>query len=260
MGNFFEDVIQPDPRCHSTQPISDPALLEPNTRAAVQAIIADAATNEMTLMIFETYRSQERQALLFSQGVTQLKTVGVHHYGLACDLVKSVNGEPNWKGDFSLIGHLAQAHGLVWGGDWGRPDLPHSFRDYPHVQRCSVADQARLFRGEWYPNDTYNPYGDAGAASGGNGAGAVSGSNGAGAVSGSNAGALVYRLANPVMTGDKVRQIQQALTAAGFDTGVADGEFGPQTQTAVIAFQNSKGLPADGTVGPTTAAALGVQL
>src|SRR5579859_5406752 len=157
MGNFFEDVIQPDSRFHSTQPINDPALLEPTTRAAVEAIIADAAANGMALMIFETYRSQERQALLYSQHVTQLKNVGVHHYGLACDLVKSINGEPNWKGDFSLIGQLAQAHGLVWGGDWGRPDLPHSFRDYPHVQRCSIADQAQLFRGEWYPGDNYSP-------------------------------------------------------------------------------------------------------
>src|SRR6266481_1353691 len=157
MGNFFEDVIQPDPRFHSTQPINDPALLEPNTRAAVEAIVADAAANGGALMIFEPYRSQERQALPYSQHVTQLKNVGVHHYGLACDWVKSINGEPNWKGDFSIIGQLAQAHRLVWGGDLGRPDLPHSFRDYPHVQRCSVADQAQLFRGKWYPADNYSP-------------------------------------------------------------------------------------------------------
>src|SRR5581483_2966652 len=157
MGSFFEDVIKPDPRFSFTKPINDPALLEPRTRAAVEAIIADAAANGMALMIFETYRSQARQALLFNQHVTQLQTVGVHHYGLACDLVKSVNGEASWKGDFSLIGQLAQAQALVWGGDWGRPDIPHSFRDYPHVQRCSIADQAKLFRGEWYPDDNYSP-------------------------------------------------------------------------------------------------------
>jgi hypothetical protein len=33
-------------------------------------------------MIFETYRSQERQQVLFEQGATQLRTVGVHHHGL----------------------------------------------------------------------------------------------------------------------------------------------------------------------------------
>ncbi|HEV3038755.1 MAG TPA: M15 family metallopeptidase [Candidatus Angelobacter sp.] len=158
MGNFFEGVIQQDSRFHSMQPVNDPMLLEPKTRAAVDAIIADAAAHGVALMIFETYRSQERQALLYSQHVTQLKTVGVHHYGLACDLVKRVNGEPSWKGDFSLIGQLAKGYGLIWGGDWGRPDIPHSFRDYPHVQRCSIIDQAKLFRGEWYPDDQYDPY------------------------------------------------------------------------------------------------------
>ena len=43
MGNFFTDVIKKDPRFHSTNRISDIALLEPVTRAAVQAVISDAA-------------------------------------------------------------------------------------------------------------------------------------------------------------------------------------------------------------------------
>ena len=158
MGNFFTDVIQGDPRFHSTNRISDPALLEPVTRAAVQAVIADAATRGIKLMIFETLRSQERQMALFEQGATQLRTVGVHNYGLACDLVKNVNGDPSWKGDFSFLGVVAPHHGLVWGGDWGTPNLPHSFRDNDHVQRCSVAMQAQLFRGEWYPDATYDPF------------------------------------------------------------------------------------------------------
>jgi len=37
---------------------------------------------------------------LFAQGATKIKTVGVHHYGLACDLVKDIGGEPSWQGDF----------------------------------------------------------------------------------------------------------------------------------------------------------------
>src|SRR5271166_1647405 len=106
MGNFYTDVIGADPRFNSTSRISDPNLLEPTTRALVEAIIADAAANGLQLMIFETYRSQARQAALFEQGATKLQKVGVHHYGLACDLVKNINGEPSWKGDFSLLGQL----------------------------------------------------------------------------------------------------------------------------------------------------------
>lgn len=158
MGNFYQDVIQSNPHFHSAERVSDIALLEPKTRSAVEAIIADAAAKGIRLMVFETYRSQERQAQLFSQGASQLRTVGVHHYGLACDIVKNVNGKPSWEGDFGFLGPLARAHGLVWGGDWGRPDLPHSFRDTDHVQRCSVAAQRQLFAGTFFPDDGYNPY------------------------------------------------------------------------------------------------------
>jgi hypothetical protein len=162
MGNFYTDVIQKDSRFRSTKRVSDPALLEPAMRAAVQAVIADAEAHGIKLMIFETYRSQERQVELFNQHASQLKKVGVHHYGLACDIVKDVNGEPSWKGSFSFLQALAKAHGLIWGGDWGTPNVHHSFQDTDHVQRCSVADQAKLFRGEWYPDANYNPYTEAG--------------------------------------------------------------------------------------------------
>lgn len=162
MSNFFTDVISNDPRFHSTSAISDLALLEPATRAAVQAIIADATALGISLMVFETYRSQERQQLLFQQGATQLRTVGVHHYGLACDLVKNIGGQPSWKGDFSFLGAIAKNHGLIWGGNWGTPNQPHSFVDSDHVQRCTVGRQAPLFRGDWYPDGTYNPYSDPG--------------------------------------------------------------------------------------------------
>jgi hypothetical protein len=70
----------------------------------------------------------------------------------------------------------------------------------------------------------------------------------------------VYRLANPLMTGGKIKEIQKQLKAAGFDPGSIDGEFGPHTHAAVIAFQLAKGLLADGEVGTRTARALGVQL
>jgi hypothetical protein len=134
------------------------ALLEPVTRAAVQAIISDADEMGIPMMAFETYRSQELQQIYFRRGVTKLQNVGVHHYGLACDIVKVVDGEPSWDGSFDFLGELAQKHGLIWGGDWGEPDISHSFRDYCHVQRIRVEDQGELFRGEWYPDDDYSPW------------------------------------------------------------------------------------------------------
>jgi D-alanyl-D-alanine carboxypeptidase len=160
MRNFYSEVIALDSRFRSVNRVADPALLEPVTRQLVQRIIATALNMGIPLMIYETYRSQQRQQQLFDNGATKLRAVGVHHYGLACDIVRSVGGEPSWKGDFSFLGQLTQSCGMIWGGDWGAPNLKHSFVDSVHVQRCTVARQGDLFAGSWYPEETYNPYED----------------------------------------------------------------------------------------------------
>lgn len=157
MSNFYTDVICKDSRFKYPLRVKDVMLLEPVMRSAVMGIIADAAALGIVLMVFETYRSQARQAALFAQGATRLKTVGVHHYGLACDLVKDVDGEPSWKGDFTFLVPLAKKCGLISGIDWGRPDVPHSFVDGCHVQRIALEEQMRLFTGMWYPDAEYAP-------------------------------------------------------------------------------------------------------
>jgi hypothetical protein len=160
MANFYTGVLVDDPRFNSAARVGDASLLEPTTRQLVASIISAAHQMGIELMTFETYRSQNRQQELFNQGATKLRTMGVHHYGLACDIVRVVSGEPSWKGDFSFMGHLAQSCGLIWGGDWGAPNIKHSFIDSVHVQRCTVARQGDLFAGRWYPDETYNPYDD----------------------------------------------------------------------------------------------------
>lgn len=156
--SFYTDVITKSRKFRSPDRISDLELLEPVTRAAVQRILAEAKAAGVTLVPFETYRSQNRQAEMYRQGASQLKTVGVHHFGLACDLVKEVDGSPSWKGDFTFLGRLARANNLIWGGDWGHPDRPTRFPDADHVQRCAIDRQPALFSLKWYPDATYNPY------------------------------------------------------------------------------------------------------
>lgn len=107
MGNFYTDVISGDARFESVNRVSDPSLLEPSTRQLVMGIISAAHGMGIELMIHETYRSQDRQQELFNPGATKLRTVGVHHYGLACDIVPVIADEPSWKGDFSFLGYLA---------------------------------------------------------------------------------------------------------------------------------------------------------
>jgi uncharacterized protein (TIGR02594 family) len=55
---------------------------------------------------------------------------------------------------------------------------------------------------------------------------------------------------------ENIRLIQQALTQQGFDAGVIDGVWGRRTENAVRGFQASRGLLADGVVGPKTWKAL----
>ncbi len=57
-------------------------------------------------------------------------------------------------------------------------------------------------------------------------------------------------------SGPDVQDLQQKLKALGFDPNGVDGNFGPGTKKAVIAFQQRKGLQADGIAGPATIAAL----
>ena len=52
------------------------------------------------------------------------------------------------------------------------------------------------------------------------------------------------------------KEIQTALSRAGFYTGAIDGKTGPKTKKAIEEFQRSKALKADGKVGPKTWAEL----
>lgn len=56
-------------------------------------------------------------------------------------------------------------------------------------------------------------------------------------------------------TGQRVKDIQNALNHAG-NTLAVDGDFGPKTEAALLAFQQAQGLNATGTTTPETWAAL----
>lgn len=57
-------------------------------------------------------------------------------------------------------------------------------------------------------------------------------------------------------TGPAVESLQRELRAYGFSPGRIDGRFGPATRAAVLAYQRSEGLLADGIVGPLTRSCL----
>lgn len=73
-------------------------------------------------------------------------------------------------------------------------------------------------------------------------------------------GPRVLKLTNPIMQGEDVRRVQEALVKAGFDIGPdgPDGAFGKATDQAVKQLQQKKGLTVDGIVGSQTLKTLGL--
>ena len=67
---------------------------------------------------------------------------------------------------------------------------------------------------------------------------------------------LRYTKGRAMLRGGDVLVVQARLLELGFDPGKADGVYGPMTAAAVIAFQSSRQLEADGIVGSLTSAAL----
>lgn len=160
---FFDTVIRNSKAFRSDAVCKDPALLEPGTRAAVAALLADAQAQGIDLRLLETYRSQTRQSALFMRRATQLRTVGCHGYGVAADFGVFVNGRyvENNK-PYVFLRDMARKHGLISGQDWGHAK-EGAFVDSGHVQRVPVWRQAALFGGSWYPPTDYDPYADSAA-------------------------------------------------------------------------------------------------
>lgn len=165
MTNFYNTVVRNSRYFGSDAVCKDMAMLEPGTRAAVLAMIADAKAEDIDLRVLETYRSQTRQSALFMKHFTQLRTVGCHGYGVACDFgvfEKGIYQENNKP--YVFLDALARKHGLVSGQTWGHSYPNRGFVDSGHVQRVPIFRQNAMFGGSFYPPENYDPYADMKAA------------------------------------------------------------------------------------------------
>jgi hypothetical protein len=64
--------------------------------------------------------------------------------------------------------------------------------------------------------------------------------------------------ADPAYDPSLVRSVQQALAQRGYNAGPVDGQWGPNTESALREFQQSRGLPQTGGLNQPTLSALGV--
>lgn len=160
MPSFYDAVIRNSKAFRSDAVCKDLALLEPGTRAAVVALLADAKSQGIDARLLETYRSQTRQSALFMRRATQLRVVGCHGYGVAADLGVFIKGAYQGSNKpYVFLRQMARKHGLISGQDWGHAK-EGSFVDSGHIQRVPVWRQNALFAGAWYPPQAYNPYTD----------------------------------------------------------------------------------------------------
>lgn len=92
--------------------------------------------------VIRGYDSPAAQKALFDQGRTTPGPIvtnappfySSHNYGLAWDLCKDKDAQraglqPDWskeaERDYRAMGAIAKELGLIWGGDWSKPDMPH---------------------------------------------------------------------------------------------------------------------------------------
>ena len=93
----------------------------------------------------------------------------------------------------------------------------------------------------------------------------LSGSSSSGSSSSSSSSSSSTQLNTTVTlqknsSGSEVLKLQNMLTTLGFYSGSKTGNFGDKTQEAVVAYQKSKGLTADGIAGTKTLAAINADI
>lgn len=123
---------------HAATRTADPMLLAPLFRIAVAAAITECnnAIHQLDAIVYETYRSNELQAIYYARGRTvrpppsavtnaMSNLYSWHGYGLAVDVIhrmKEWDAGDEW---FHRVAEIFKRNGCKWGGDWRNPDLPH---------------------------------------------------------------------------------------------------------------------------------------
>lgn len=146
---WYSQKIKPSPTYRLIQRMDTLDLLYPSFATAIVKLFATARSEGLSVSIFETYRSQERQLDLFNKGTTTLKRNGMHHFGVATDIVfLDGSGNPSWNAshNWARMGQIGQNLGLEWGGTWG------GFVDKPHFQLIPATASAQVqIVAEQYP-------------------------------------------------------------------------------------------------------------
>lgn len=130
--------------------------LNPLVRHLAQRHIEECKKVGIDLLIYCTYRDNEAQNDLYSQGRTKPGSIvtnarggdSAHNYRIAYDCVPLVNGKTAWSDTilYKKVAEIGKKLGLEWAGDW------KSFKEFPHFQYTGGLTIAELKAGKQIPS------------------------------------------------------------------------------------------------------------
>lgn len=201
--------------------------INPRVKEYAIELIRRAYAEGIYVQISSGYRSNAEQQRLYNQGRTTPGNIvtnarpgqSVHNYGLAIDffLVSDDGNTALWtvNNKWKRVAAIGKSMGFQWGGDW------RSFPDYPHLDMQKGLSLSQLAAGK---RPTIPPLENATTAS-------------------TDRDYLIYG-----DRGDSVKALQKYLTEVGFPVEIS-GYYNAATKKAVMKFQESRGLEADGVYG-----------
>lgn len=226
-------------------------LLQKDAKAALQRAINERG---QTLVVNSAYRTIAQQFFLFINkerlGIPKVAPVGKsnHQSGLALD----IEDHEGWK-------PYLKKYGWQWFGPSDSVHFSFGGEGNPNAQSGKIA-AIKAFQKLWNlnnPDRTLTVDGDVGPMTLARlGESPIEGFS-KGDKSSVNPLWRVLRLTAPLMQGEDVRELQQALIKMNFNLD-ADGFFGTTTDVAIKKFQQDKDLIADGVVGLVTLKRMGL--
>ena len=140
-----------------TKVITDMGYLHPVVQELCNKLLQKCVEEGLNVGLFETYRCNERQAYLYEQGSTTIKSTGAHGFCVAFDIVAK-DEKGNWTWDtsnktilntYKRVGAIGKSLGLEWGGEWTKlVDLPH----FQYLGGISLTKYRNGTRPNWWNN------------------------------------------------------------------------------------------------------------
>lgn len=139
MAKHYVSVLLPSDSFLSPNPVRDKDLLyEPFHEMLLRLADNFHTAYGYAVKSLETFRSQALQLFYYNNGASQIKTNGMHHYGVACDFIFiDPNGASTYKGPWNKLHDAFEA--------MGGPDLGSlESWDAGHLQYIPVSEQTTL--------------------------------------------------------------------------------------------------------------------